>query len=119
MDLGLTYTKIGDYYYPDIALPDATKYTIGLYGRMHRQYLKEHRPVVWAGLALTGELSQHLLEIDTACNERMEYFIKEMAKREGVTEALKATDQMAWVGRMNNIRNRAEEIVLHDLVYAY
>ena len=119
MDLGLTYTKIGDYYYPDIALPGTTRYTIGLYGRMHRRYLKEHRPVVWAELVLTGELSQYFFEIDTACNERMEYLIKEMAKREGVTEALKAADQIAWVGQMNSIRNRAEEIVLHDLVYVY
>ena len=119
MDLGLTYTKIGDYYYPDIALPDTAKYTIGLYGRMHRRYLKEHRPVVWTELVLTGELPQHLFEIDTACKEQMEYLISEMAKQEGVTEVLKAANPMVWVGRMNNIRNRAEEIVLHDLVYAY
>ena len=80
MDLGLTYTKIGDYYYPDIALPDTTKYPIGRYGRMHRQYLKEHRPTVWARLVLAGELPRHLFEIDTACNEQMEYLTREMAK---------------------------------------
>ena len=119
MDLGLTYTKIGDYYYPVIALPDTTKYPIGRYGRMHRQYLKEHRPTVWARLVLAGELPRHLFEIDTACNEQMEYLTREMAKQEGVTEALKAADPMTWVGRMNNIRSCAEEIVLHDLVYAY
>ena len=119
MDLGLTYTKIGDYYYPDIALPDTTKYHIGRYGRMHQRYLKEHRPVIWGQLSLMGDLSKHLFEIDTACNEQMRYLIKEMAKREGVTEALKAADPMTWVGRMNNIRSRAEEIVLHDLVYTY
>ncbi len=119
MDLGLTYTKIGDYYYPDIILPDTAKYPIGLYGRRHERYLKEHRPVIWGQLSLSGELPQHLFEIDTACNEQMEYLIKEIAKREGVTETLKAANPMAWVRRMNNIRSRAEEIVLHDLVYAY
>ncbi len=108
MDLGLTYTKIGDYYYPDIALPDTAKYHIGLYGRRHERYLKEHRPVIWGQLSISGELPQHLLEIDTACNEQMEYLIKEMAKREGVTEALKVFDLVTWVGRMNNIRSRAE-----------
>ena len=97
MDLELTYTKIGDYYYPDIALPDTTKYHIGRYGRMHQRYLKEHRPVIWGQLSLMGDLSKHLFEIDTACNEQMRYLIKEMAKREGVTEALKAADPMTWV----------------------
>ncbi len=119
MDLGLTYTKIGDYYYPNITPPDTTKYHIGRYGRMHLRYLKEHRPVIWGQLSLSGELSKHLHEIDTACNEQMEYLIKEIAKREGVTEALKAASPMTWVGYMNNIHHRAEEIVLHDLVYAY
>lgn len=119
MDLGLTYTKIGDHYYPDIAPPDTAKYNIGRYGRMHLRYLKEYRPVIWGQLSLSGELPRHLFEIDTACNEQMEYLIKEITKREGVTEALKAADPMTWVGRMNNIRSRAEEIVLHDLVYAY
>lgn len=119
MDLELTYTKIGDYYYPDITLPDTTKYHIGMYGRMHMRYLKEYRPVIWGQLSLTGDLPKHLYEIDTACNEQMEYLVTEIAKREGVTEALKRADPMAWVGRMNSIHNRAEEIVLHDLVYAY
>ena len=119
MDLGLTYTKIGDYYYPDITLSDTTKYPIGKYGRMHQRYLKEYRPAVYESLVLTEKLPQHLFEIDTAYNEQMEYLIKEIAKREGVTEALKAADPMAWVGYMNNIHNRAEEIVLRDLVYAY
>ena len=119
MDLGLTYTKIGDYYYPDIALSDTTQYHIGMYGRKHERYLKEHRPSVWARLVLTEELLRHLYEVDTACNEQMEYLIKEIAKREGVTEALKAADPMTWVGYMNNIHHRAEEIILHDLVYTY
>ena len=117
----MTYTKIGDYYYPDIALLDTTKYDIDYYGRKHEWYLKEHRPSVWARLVHTEELNRHLFEIDTTCNEQMqmEYLTREMTKREGVTEALKAADPMAWVGLMNNIRSWAEEIVLHDLVYTY
>ena len=119
MDLGLTYTKIGDYYYPDIALSDTTQYHIGMYGRKHERYLKEYRPSVWARLVLTEELLRHLYEVDTACNEQIEYLVREIAKREGVNEALKAANPMTWVGYMNNIHHRAEEIVLHDLVYTY
>lgn len=119
MDLGLTYTKIGDYYYPDITFSDTTKYHTGKYGRKHERYLKEYRPGIWARLVLTEELRKHLYEVDTDCNEQIEYLVGEIAKRESVTEALKADDPMAWVGRMNNIHHRAEEIVLHDLVYAY
>ena len=119
MDLGLTYTKIGDYYYPNIVLTDTTKYPIGKYGRMHQRYLKEYRPAIYEILVLTEELPRHLFEVDTACKEQMEYLITEIAKREGVTEALKAADPMTWVGYMNNIHHRAEEIVLRDLVYAY
>lgn len=119
MDLGLTYTKIRGYYYPDITLPDSTEYHTGRYGRLHLRYLKEHRSVIWGQLSLSGELPKHLYEIDTACNEQMEYLVKEIAKREGVTKALKATDPMAWVGYMNNIHHRAEDIFLCDLVYAY
>ena len=118
MDLGLTYTKIGDYYYPNIALQDTIQYHIGLYGRMHQRYLEEHRPTVWARLVLAGELLRHLFEIDTACNEQIAYLTKEMAKREGVTEALKAADPMAWVGRMNNIRSRAEAIIKNEMIYS-
>ena len=119
MDLGMNYTKIWVYYYPDIAVSDTTQYHIGMYGRKHEQYLKEHRPSVWARLVLTEELLRHLSEVDTACNEQMEYLVKEIAKREGVTEDLKRSDPMTWVGYMNNIHHRAEEIILHDLVYTY
>ena len=114
----LTYTKVGDYYLPDLALDDAAEYEIGVYGRMREKFLKEHRPGVYNRMLLFGELWKHLAEIDAACHERMGFLIPAMAKQEGVTEALKATDQMEWVGHMNNIRNRAEEIVLHELVYA-
>ena len=114
----LTYTKVGDYYLPDLALDDDTKYEIGIYGRMRQRFLEEHHPGVYNRMLLFGELWKHLAEIDAACHERMGFLIPAMAKQEGVTEALKAAGQMEWVRRMNSIRNRAEEIVLAELVYA-
>ena len=113
----LTFTKVGDYYIPDLALDDDAGYEIGLYGRMRERFLEEHHHGTYISLLLTGKLWKHLAEIDVACQERMDFLIPAMAKQEGVTEALKASSQMEWVGRMNNIRNRAEEVVLHDLVY--
>ena len=113
----LTYTECGDYYIPDIVLSDTKEYHIGKYGRMHCTYLKKHRPGLYNQLVLTEKLYPHLEEIDTACRERLEIIETAMMQREGVTEALKAADQMEWVRRMNNIRSRAEEIVLTELVY--
>ena len=84
---------------------------------MRKRYLKEYRPVLYTNLLTTGKLDQHLAEIDNACEERMELLTCRLAEQEGVTETLKAADQMEWVRRMNSIRNRAEEIVLHELVY--
>ena len=111
------YTKVGDYLLPNLVLDETERRHIGKYGRLRKRYLKEHRRALYTNLLLTGKLDQHLTEIDEACEERMELLSQQMAKREGVTEALKASDQMGWVTRMNNIRNRAEEIVLHELVY--
>ena len=116
-EMGGTYRQAGDYFIPNITLPDDGEYQIGKYGRMRRSYLKEHRPSLYSTLILDGILFKHLAEIDQACNERMETIISAMAKQEGVTEALKAADQMEWVRRMNSIRSRAEEIVLTELVY--
>ena len=116
-EMGGTYRQEGDYLIPNLALPDEPKYQIGKYGRMHRRYLKEYRPILYANLLTSGTLHRHLAEIDQACNERMEILVSAMAKREGVSETLKASDQMEWVRRMNNIRSRAEEIVLTELVY--
>ena len=115
--MGGTYHQEGDYLIPNLALPDEPEYQIGKYGRMRRSYLKEHRPVLYANLLTSGTLHRHLAEIDQACNERMEIIVSDMARQEDVTEALKAADQMEWVRRMNSIRNRAEEIVLTELVY--
>ena len=116
--MGGTYRQEGDYLIPSLSLPDESEYQIGKYGRMRRSYLKEHRPVLYANLLTSGTLHRHLAEIDQACNERMEIIVSAMAKREEVTETLKASDQMEWVRRMNNVRSRAEEIVLTELVYA-
>ena len=113
-----TYRQGGDYFIPNLVLPDDGNYQIGKYGRIRRSYLKEHHPILYNSYMLEGTLFKHLAEIDQACNERMEIIVSAMSEQEGVTEALKATDQMEWVRRKNNIRNRAEEIVLTELVYA-
>ena len=116
-EMGGTYRQVGDYFIPNITLPDDGEYKIGKYGRMRRNYLKEYRKILYNNYVLEGTLFKHLAEIDQACNERIENIVSAMAKQEGVTEALKAADQIEWVRRMNSIRNRAEEIVLHELVY--
>lgn len=116
--MGGTYRQVGDYLIPNLVLPDTSDYQIGKYGRMRRSYLKEHHPTFYRTLILDGTLFKHLAEINQACNERMEIITSVMAKQEGVTEALKAAEQMEWVRRKNSIHNRAEEIVLTELVYA-
>lgn len=115
--MDLTYTKVGDYYIPDIKAPDTPKHPIGKYGRMRKQYLAEHHPVLYETMILNGTLWDHLSEIEKSCNERMEHLTAEMAKNEGATESLKEADQMEWVRRKNSIRHSAEETVLHELVY--
>ena len=117
-EMGGTYRQVGDYFVPNLVLPNEGKsYQIGKFGRLRRQYLKEHRKSVYAEMVLSGKLNEHLAEVDQICYEHMDRLVKQMVEREGVTEALKASDQMAWVGRMNNIRSRAEEIVLSEVVY--
>ena len=113
----IQYHKSGDYCLPNLVLEDTEVQPIGKYGRMRKRYLKEYRCVLYTNLLVTGKLDQHLAEIDEACEERMELIMQQMAKQESVTEALKATDQMAWVARMTSIGSRAEEIVMNELVY--
>ena len=96
-EMGGTYRQVGDYFIPNITLPDDGEYQIGKYGRMRRSYLKEHRKILYTNYVVEGTLFKHLSEIDQACNERMENIVSTMAKQEGVTEALKAADQMEWV----------------------
>ena len=116
-EIGGTYTQVGDFLLPNLYIESREEYHIGKYGRIRKRYLKEHRPILFSNLLLSGNLDQHLEEIDRACIERMDLLTRQMAKQEGVTEELKAADQMEWVRRMNNIQNRAEEIVINKLVY--
>ena len=113
----ISYSQCGDYLIPNLVLPKEEQQPIGKYGRMRKRYLQEHRPVLYSNLILSCKLFQHLSEIDHACVDRMELLTRQMADREGVTEALKAVDQLEWVRRMNSIQARAEEIVLNELVY--
>ncbi len=118
MKNGLTYTLHGDYYLPNLNLSEADKTPIGRYGRMRMNYLQENRPGLYTRLLLSGKLYNHLSEIDQTCQDRLDRMIPQMAKAEGVNEALKAYDPMAWVGRMNSIHHRAEETILAELIYA-
>ena len=116
-EMGGTYTQVGDFLLPNLYIESREEYHIGKYGRMRKRYLKEHRPVLFSNLLLSGKLDQHLVKIDRACVNQVNMLTRQMADREGVTEALKAADQFEWVRRMNSIRNCAEEIVLNELVY--
>ena len=113
---GIHYTLHGDYYFPDLELPGVPPQAIGHYGRMRLNYLREHRPSLYTRLILSGKLYEHLAEIDQTSRHRIEQIISQMAQTESIDERLKAKDQMAWVGRMNNIRQRAEEIILAELI---
>ena len=115
--MGGTYRREGDYLIPNLELPDTEHYQIGKYGHLRQTYLREYRLGLYNALSLNGTLYRHLAEVDQSCYERVDLLVRQMAEREGVTEALKASDQMAWVGHMNNIRSRAEEIVLAEVVY--
>ena len=112
----LTYTTRGDYLLPDLNVPESPK--IGKYGMLRRSYLREHRDGIYTGMLLSGKLNGHLEEIDRTANEMMNRLTAELAKAQGVTESLKASNQMKWVGLMNNIRHQAEEIVMTELVYS-
>jgi hypothetical protein len=116
--VGGTYRQEGDYLVPNLALPDEPAYEIGRFGLMHRHYLKNHRKALFNRLLMSGELHKHLYEIDQAANDRFWFITNQMAKAEGVTEELKARSQMEWIGRMTNIRNRVEEIILDELIYS-
>ena len=112
----LNYIRCGDYYIPDIRLPEETR-PIGRWGRMHREYIKEHNPIRFNDLCLSGELWTYLADLNEQAQRRLLLIMEQMKAAEGVTEHMKQLDQMAWVGAMNNIRNRAVEIVLKELIY--
>ena len=114
---GIHYTLYGDYYFPDLELPDSPRQTIGRYGRMRKAYLEEHRPGLYTRLILSGKLYEQLAETDQVCRDRMKRMIAQMAEAEGINEKLKASDQLGWISRMNSIRHRVEEIILDELVF--
>ena len=114
--MALTYSMQGDYQIPNLVPPEAP--TIGKYGMLRRSYLRNHRNGLYTGMMLSGKLNPHLEEIDRQATEMMERLISQMAKSQGVTENLKASNQMLWVKLMNNIRQSAEEVVMKELVYS-
>ena len=113
---GIDYILAGDYYIPDLKLPEENR-PIGRYGRLHREYLKQEHPARYSSLILTGKLWTYLADLNEQAEKRRDLIIEQMKAAEGVTEELKAQNQLQWVGRMNNIRNRAEEIINSELIY--
>lgn len=113
----IDYVRKGDYLFPNLELPEGG-YKIGKYGRMRKTYLKEYRSGWYASMLLSGKLDEHLAEIDRTANERFNRIVEQMKAAEGVTEVLKAENQFLWIGQMGSIINRAEEIILKELIYA-
>ena len=113
----LWYELIGDYYIPILTLSSEEQRPIGKWGRMHRDYLKEHRPILFNDLVLSDRLWTYLADLNEQARDRLSLIIEQMKASEGVTEELKAADQMAWVGAMSSIRNRAEEIILREMIF--
>ena len=114
----LTYTRSGDYWIPDLRLYQQETQPLGKYGRMRKKFLQEHRPVLWNSLILSEKLYPHLREIDETANSRLEQMMPGLMQSAGVTEALKASDPMKWVGLMNSLKAQAEEVILTELIYA-
>ena len=113
----LTYTNQGDYRLPNLIAPEEPEVHLGKYALLRRSYLKNHRRILFTNLLTSGKLNAHLMEIEEAAQNRMEQIVKGMAAQDGVTEELKALDQMEWVHRMNAIRDSAEEIIFRELIY--
>lgn len=115
--MGGTYTQVGDYMLPNLTLSEEEQKPIGIWGQRHARHLKQHHKILYYNLLTSGKLNTHLAEIDRQTEELFLRLVKQMAEREGVTERLKTDNQMEWVRRMNNIRNRATEIVNNDLIF--
>ena len=113
---GIDYVLVGDYYIPDLKLPEEDR-PIGRFGRLHREYLKQEHPARYSSLILTGKLWTYLADLNEQAEERLDLIIEQMKVAEGVTEELKARNQLEWAGRMNNIRNRAEETIDSEVIY--
>ena len=115
---GLWYELQGDYYLPCLKLPKEESRHIGIWGQRHLRYLKQHRKVLYSELLISGKLNSYLADINEQAEEMFSRLVKQLAEKEGVTEVLKAENQMLWVQKMNNIRNAAMEVVSNDLIYA-
>lgn len=116
--MDITYTKVEDYFVPNLVLSENVKdFRIGKYGRLRLKYLKENKKAEYIILNMNGELKKHLMEVDKLAKERVEFLIKQQAKRQNVDEKMKENDQLKWVGMMNNIKNSAEEIVINELIF--
>ncbi len=115
---GISYTLQGDYYLPDLELPAEEQQPIGIWGQRHLRHIKQNRRVLYTNLLTSGKLNSYLADIDKQAEEMFSRLVKHMAEREGLTKQLKADNQMAWVGRMNNIRSRAMEIINEELIYS-
>lgn len=114
----IEYTKVGDYYLPNLVAPENIKnFKIGKYGKLRLRYLKEHKQAEYTILLMDNELQKHLMEVDKIATERFVLLMKQYAEKENITEELKAKDQLKWVGLMNNIKHSAEEIILKELIY--
>lgn len=113
---GLCYTLVGDYYIPNLQLPDELR-PIGIWGRMHKDYLEQYHPALYNDLVLTGKLWTYLADLNDEAQNRLDCIIAQMKEAEGITEKLKSKDQMAWVRAMNSIRNRAEEIIRNEMIF--
>jgi hypothetical protein len=116
-EMGGTYTQVGDYFLPDLELPEKETQPVGIWGQRHLRYLKECRRVVYFNLFTSGKLNSYLADIDKQAENMFLRLVKQMAECEGITEQLKADNQLEWVRKMNNIRSRATEIVNTDLIY--
>lgn len=115
---GLWYELHGDYYLPCLTIPEKEVHTIGIWGRKHLDYIKKYRPLLYTDLVLSCRLHNYLADIDTQARNRLALLTKQMAEKEGINDCLKAQDQLAWVKAMSNIRNRAEEIINTELIFA-
>jgi len=113
----ITYSRVGDYNLPDLTLPEQEHSFVGKYGLLRKAYLKNHKKIVYTNLLTSGELHEHLVEIDREANERLEILMKQLSEAQGITESLKSDNQMLWVGAMNNIHQQAEEIIFKELIY--
>ncbi|NBK80367.1 TnpV protein [bacterium D16-76] len=116
-EMGGTYTQVGDYFLPDLILPEEETKPVGVWGQRHRRYLKEHKRATYITLLTRGKLNSYLADIDEQAEDMFSRLVKQMAEREGVTEQLKADNQMKWVAQMNNIRSKAAEIVNHNIIF--